>query len=109
MQQPVYAPALSPAADATSCPSLSGLPQVGWGATARFTDKWAWDQAAETYALDPAMAEKLRKANPQVWPWALALTNASSPTAAGHGDWMLGGIWARFSPQPPAPSTTHSY
>jgi magnesium chelatase subunit H len=39
---------------------------VGWGATANFTEDWTWDQAAATYALDPAMAEKLRKNNPQV-------------------------------------------
>lgn len=40
---------------------------VGWGATADFREDWTWDQAAETYALDPAMAEKLRKNNPQVY------------------------------------------
>lgn len=38
---------------------------VGWGATANFTEDWTWDQAAATYALDPAMAEKLRRNNPQ--------------------------------------------
>ena len=40
---------------------------VGWGATARFQEDWVFDQAAETYALDPDMAAKLRKNNPQVW------------------------------------------
>ena len=39
---------------------------VGWGATANFREDWTWDQAAETYALDKDMAEKLRKNNPQV-------------------------------------------
>ena len=39
---------------------------VGWGATARFQEDWVFDQAAETYALDPDMAAKLRKNNPQV-------------------------------------------
>lgn len=39
---------------------------IGWGATTGFTDDWAWDQAAETYAFDPEMAAKLREANPQV-------------------------------------------
>ncbi len=39
---------------------------VGWGATARFHEDWVFDQAAETYALDPDMAAKLRKNNPQV-------------------------------------------
>ena len=39
---------------------------VGWGATTNFQEDWTWDQAAETYALDKDMAEKLRKNNPQV-------------------------------------------
>lgn len=39
---------------------------VGWGATVEFTEDWAWDQAAATYALDPEMADTLRKNNPQV-------------------------------------------
>lgn len=39
---------------------------IGWGATTGFTDDWAWDQAAETYAFDPEMAHKLKEANPQV-------------------------------------------
>jgi magnesium chelatase subunit H len=33
---------------------------VGWGATAGFQEDWAWDQAAQTYALDPDMAARLR-------------------------------------------------
>jgi len=40
---------------------------IGWGGTADFTDDWVYDQAAETYALDPEMAEKLRKANPEAF------------------------------------------
>ena len=39
---------------------------LGWGATVDFKEDWTWDQAAQTYALDPAMAERLRRANPQV-------------------------------------------
>lgn len=39
---------------------------MGWGATSDFAEDWVWDQAADTYALDPEMAEKLRKNNPQV-------------------------------------------
>ena len=39
---------------------------MGWGATARFSEGWVWDQAADTYALDSDMAAKLRKNNPQV-------------------------------------------
>ncbi len=33
---------------------------VGWGATTDFREDWTWDQAAETYALDPDMAARLR-------------------------------------------------
>ena len=40
---------------------------IGWGGTANFTDAWVYDQAAETYALDANMAEKLRKANPEAF------------------------------------------
>ncbi|AFY31344.1 magnesium chelatase subunit H [Calothrix sp. PCC 7507] len=40
---------------------------IGWGGTADFKDDWVYDQAADTYALDPEMAEKLRKANPEAF------------------------------------------
>ncbi|MGA9378716.1 MAG: magnesium chelatase subunit H [Phormidium sp.] len=40
---------------------------IGWGGVADFTDDWVYDQAAETYALDAEMAEKLRKANPEAF------------------------------------------
>ncbi|MEH2235841.1 magnesium chelatase subunit H [Nostoc sp.] len=40
---------------------------IGWGGTADFTDDWVYDQAAETYALDAEMADKLRKANPEAF------------------------------------------
>jgi len=40
---------------------------IGWGATTDFKENWVYDQAAETYALDPAMAEKLRRNNPQAF------------------------------------------
>ena len=46
---------------------------VGWGATARFHEDWVFDQAAETYALDPEMAAKLRKNNPQVCAYGLLM------------------------------------
>ena len=39
---------------------------IGWGGTAGFAEDWAFDQAAETYALDSEMSAKLQKANPQV-------------------------------------------
>jgi magnesium chelatase subunit H len=40
---------------------------IGWGGTANFTDNWVYDQAADTYALDPEMAQKLRQANPEAF------------------------------------------
>lgn len=40
---------------------------IGWGGTADFTDSWVYDQAADTYALDPEMAEKLQQANPEAF------------------------------------------
>ncbi|WP_445626421.1 magnesium chelatase subunit H [Nostoc sp. DSM 114167] len=40
---------------------------IGWGGTADFSDDWVYDQAADTYALDAEMAEKLRKANPEAF------------------------------------------
>ncbi|MGF2036617.1 MAG: magnesium chelatase subunit H [Nostoc sp. CmiVER01] len=40
---------------------------IGWGGTADFTDDWVYDQAADTYALDAEMAEKLRKVNPEAF------------------------------------------
>jgi len=40
---------------------------IGWGGTADFTDSWVYDQSADTYALDPEMAEKLRQANPEAF------------------------------------------
>ncbi len=40
---------------------------IGWGGTADFQDDWVYDQAADTYALDAEMAEKLRKANPEAF------------------------------------------
>ncbi len=40
---------------------------IGWGGTTGFAEDWAWDQAAQTYALDPEMAAKLRDANPRAF------------------------------------------
>ena len=37
---------------------------LGWGATSDFKEDWTWNQAAETYAMDPEMAEKLKKKQP---------------------------------------------
>lgn len=40
---------------------------IGWGGTADFTDSWVYDQAADTYALDPEMAKKLQDANSEAF------------------------------------------
>ena len=40
---------------------------IGWGGTANFSDNWVYDGAAETYALDAEMAQKLREANPEAF------------------------------------------
>jgi len=56
---------------------------VGWGGTSGFADKWAWDQAAQTYALDARMAARLRRANPQ----AFKNVVARCLEAAGRGLW----------------------
>ena len=40
---------------------------IGWGGTTGFRDGWVYDQAADTYAFDAAMAERLRRANPEAF------------------------------------------
>jgi magnesium chelatase subunit H len=40
---------------------------LGWAGTTGFRDGWVYDQAADTYALDPGMAERLRRANPEAF------------------------------------------
>ena len=40
---------------------------LGWAGTTYFKDQWVYDQAAATYAFDSAMAERLRKANPEAF------------------------------------------
>jgi magnesium chelatase subunit H len=59
---------------------------IGWGGTADFTDSWVYDQAADTYALDAEMANKLREANPE------AFRNIVSRMleANGRGFWQPG-------------------
>ena len=52
---------------------------IGWGGTADFTDDLVYEQAADTYALDAQMAEKLRKANPE------AFKNIVSRMLEAHG------------------------
>ncbi|MBE9248150.1 magnesium chelatase subunit H [Dolichospermum sp. LEGE 00240] len=60
---------------------------IGWGGTADFQDDWVYDQAAETYALDPEMAEKLRKANPE----AFRNIIGRMLEASGRGLWQADG------------------
>lgn len=40
---------------------------IGWGGTVNFQDSWVYDQASQTYALDPEMAKTLREANPEAF------------------------------------------
>ncbi len=40
---------------------------IGWSGTVDFQESWVYDQAAETYALDSEMADKLREANPEAF------------------------------------------
>ncbi len=40
---------------------------MGWAGTADFKENWVYNQAADTYALDAEMAERLRKANPEAF------------------------------------------
>ena len=40
---------------------------IGWGGTVDFTESWVYDQAADTYAFDPEMAQKLQDANPEAF------------------------------------------
>ena len=54
---------------------------LGWGATTSFTEDWTWDQAAETYVQDEAMATKLRRSNPEVRACRMWLDGASCVAA----------------------------
>ena len=56
---------------------------LGWGATTEFAEDWTWNQAAETYVLDEAMANKLREANPE----AFRNTLRRMLEASGRGLW----------------------
>ncbi|MEM9543588.1 MAG: magnesium chelatase subunit H, partial [Cyanobacteria bacterium P01_E01_bin.42] len=40
---------------------------LGWGGTTDFTDEWVYNQAADTYALDAEMAQRLQEANPEAF------------------------------------------
>ncbi|MGK7906716.1 MAG: magnesium chelatase subunit H [Synechococcus sp.] len=40
---------------------------MGWAGTADFRENWVYDQAADTYALDSEMVERLKDANPEAF------------------------------------------
>ena len=40
---------------------------MGWAGTADFKENWVYDQAADTYAFDREMADKLKDANPEAF------------------------------------------
>lgn len=58
---------------------------MGWAATADFRDNWVYDQSADAYVLDAAMAEKLRQANPE----AFRNIIGRMLEAQGRGFWQL--------------------
>ena len=57
---------------------------IGWAGTAEFKDNWVYDQAADTYALDAEMAERLRQANPEAFQNIIA----RMLEAHGRGFWQ---------------------
>jgi magnesium chelatase subunit H len=59
---------------------------VGWGGTTDFTDDWVYDQAAEAYAFDKAMATRLQAANPE----AFRNIVGRMIEAHGRGFWQVG-------------------
>ncbi len=60
---------------------------MGWGATSKFSEDWVWNQAADTYALDPDMAAKLRKNNPQVMLPCMRTCMCACSVPADWGCW----------------------
>eukprot|EP00611_Tribonema_gayanum_P028945 TRINITY_DN7600_c0_g1_i2.p2 TRINITY_DN7600_c0_g1~~TRINITY_DN7600_c0_g1_i2.p2 ORF type:complete len:161 (-),score=29.67 TRINITY_DN7600_c0_g1_i2:391-873(-) len=56
---------------------------IGWSGTADFQDQWVYGGVAERYALDPEMAQKLRKNNPEAFQNILK----RMLEAAGRGFW----------------------
>ena len=40
---------------------------MGWAGTADFKENWVYDQAADTYAFDRDMVERLKEANPEAF------------------------------------------
>jgi len=56
---------------------------MGWAGTVNFRENWVYDQAADTYALDAEMANRLRQANPE----AFRNIVARMLEAQGRGFW----------------------
>lgn len=56
---------------------------LGWDAVSKSVDDWVYQQAAETYAFDPKMREKLTKANPE----AMKNIVGRMLEASGRGMW----------------------
>ena len=70
---------------------------VGWGGTVGFQDDFVYDQAAEVYVQDEAMAERLRQSNPDAFRNVLK----RFIEAAGRGLWdadedLLADLRARY-------------
>ncbi|WP_218082408.1 magnesium chelatase subunit H [Anthocerotibacter panamensis] len=57
---------------------------IGWAGTTDFQEGWVYEQASQTYALDPAMAQKLQQANPEAFRNILA----RMLEAHGRGYWQ---------------------
>ena len=62
---------------------------VGWGATAEFTDDWAFEGAYERYVGDEEMARRLTSSNPE------AVRNMARRLLEAHGR----GMWETASEQ----------
>ena len=56
---------------------------VGWGGTTAFRGDFVWQQAAETYVLDPEVSASLRASNPE----AFRNTVKRLLEGAGRGLW----------------------
>ncbi len=57
---------------------------LGWDAVSKSVDDWVYEKAAETYAFDPKMREKLSKANPE----AMKNIVGRMLEASGRGMWQ---------------------
>jgi magnesium chelatase subunit H len=58
---------------------------MGWAGTTNFRENWVFDQAADTYALDEEMAQRLQQANPE----AFRNIVGRMLEAHGRGFWLV--------------------